>query len=329
MKFFIPTIVIEFFLFKLDLENLYLLKIAIKLLKSFVMYKKLCYNVVMKYQISQNEILIEKTPDFNIFDICHCGQLFRYFHLTGYTRIISTNQVADIVEKKDEVQIHCSSSDYFKNYFDLETDYSSIKNSLRINDFMNDAIDFGEGIRILKQDFFETFLSFIVSQNNNIKRIQNSLNRLCQDYGEKIDAQTFAFPTLENLKNANLQYFESIGVGYRAKYLVEFIKNYTLDLQNELNKLSTEKMREQLMAFLGVGEKVADCILLFGLNRKDVFPVDTWIDKVACEYFGMTGKSRSAMSKQLVEKFKNLSGYAQQYLFYYKRELTRKGEKNE
>jgi len=288
----------------------------------------MCYNGDMKYQICQNEILIERSPDFNVFDICHCGQLFRYFHMQSHTRIISTNQIADLIEKKDEIVVKCSNSEYFASYFDLETDYSSIKKDLAKNDFMKSAIDFGAGIRILRQDFFETFFSFIVSQNNNIKRIQNSLNLLSRDFGEKIN-DNFAFPTFQSLKNADQNYFESIGVGYRAKYLVNFIENFTPNLEMELRQLSTDKARERLVSFLGVGEKVADCILLFGLNRKDVFPVDTWIDKVACEYFGMSGKSRAEMSRQLVEKFGNLSGYAQQYLFYYKRELNKKGEKNE
>lgn len=286
----------------------------------------LCYNVNMKYQISQNKIVLDVSPEFNIYDICHCGQLFRYFDYDSHTQIIAQNKIANVLpESNGEIVIETNDAGYFANYFDLATDYAKIKSQLKISPFLEKAMEFGAGIRILKQDYFETFFSFLVSQNNNIKRIQASLNSISRDFGEKIDGN-FAFPTLEVLKNLDEKYYSSIGVGYRARYLNDFVQNYDEKSLDKIKNLSTTDARKELMSHLGVGEKVADCILLFGLGRLDVFPVDTWIDKVAREEFGLNG-SRSSMASNLVEKFGNLSGYAQQYVFYYKRELTKNKEK--
>lgn len=282
----------------------------------------------MKYKINGNKIVFQKSPDFNIYDICHCGQLFRYFENDESTKIIAKNQIANVFSEQDSIVIDCTSPTFFVDYFDLNTDYDEIKKSLNQNDFLQKALEFGNGIRILHQDFFETFLSFLISQNNNIKRIQGSLNKLAKDFGEKV-GQDFLFPTPKALKGLDAKYFESIGTGYRAKYLSQFVNNYDEKLFENFKSMPTNSIREELMKFLGVGQKVADCIILFGLGKKDVFPVDTWIDKVASEHFGLSGASRADMAKKLVAHFGNLSGYAQQYLFYYKREITRKNqEKN-
>lgn len=279
----------------------------------------------MEYQIKHNKIVFPINPDFNIYDICHCGQLFRYFQNNQSTKIIAKNQIANIFSDNGEIIIECSNPEFFVDYFDLGTDYSAIKSKLNQNDFLQKAVNFGAGIRILKQDFFETFLSFLISQNNNIKRIQGSLNRLASDFGQKV-GEDFLFPTPQALKGVGEKYFESIGTGYRAKYLSEFVNNYDESLFERLKTMPTNLVRDELMKFLGVGQKVADCILLFGMGRKDVFPVDTWIDKVASEHFGLSGASRPDMAKKLVKYFGDLSGYAQQYVFYYKREITRKNQ---
>lgn len=275
----------------------------------------------MKYQISQNKLVLAVSPEFNIYDICHCGQLFRYFDYDSHTKIIAGDKIAVILpEKNGEIVIETSEPKWFANYFDLDNDYFAIQSKLKSNDFLSRAIDFGKGIRILRQELFETFLSFIVSQNNNIKRIQSSLNLLSRDYGECIDGD-YAFPALETLKNLDERYFASIGTGYRARYLAEFVRGYDALMEQRFNKMATAEIRKELMKYIGVGGKVADCILLFGLHRMDVFPVDTWIDKVARQEFGLNG-SRTSMANALVSKFGELSGYAQQYVFYYKREST-------
>jgi len=280
----------------------------------------------MEYQKYKNNLIIEATPEFDVYDICHCGQLFRYFENKSNVQIIAKDKVAFVLpEKSGEIQIQCNDECFFENYFDLKTDYTKLQQQMPHYDFLQQAMDYGKGIRILNQDFFETFFSFMVSQNNNIKRIQNSLNLLAKDFGEKVQ-DGFAFPKKEVLLDLDEKYFQKIGLGYRARYFPKFLRKFDEIQEQKILAMDTENARSELMNYLGVGRKVADCILLFGLHRKNVFPVDTWIDKVAKEEFGFEKMSREKMSQELVKLFGDLSGYAQQYLFYFKREnaITKK-----
>ena len=132
----------------------------------------------------------------------------------------------------------------------------------------------------------------------------------------------YSFPKLEKLKNLTENYFITIGAGYRANYLFDTIQKLSTDSFEQLNKLPTENLLAELEKFKGVGRKVGECVLLFSFSRFDVFPVDTWINKVYLDLFeGNNRTNRKQISKFLVEKFGLLSGYVQQYLFYYKREL--------
>lgn len=269
------------------------------------------------YKIQDNKIYITNSSDFNIKHICECGQMFRYYVEGEKYTIISSFERAVISPLNGGYEIECSNVDYFISYFDLDTDYSAIKKSL-CGEIMTKAVNYGYGIRILKQDLFEMIISFILSANNNIKRIQKSLEYICINCGEKRDGY-YAFPTLEKLSECNEEFFKKAGAGYRASYLVSTIKTLlTYPLQN-LPTLSTSEARKELMSFKGIGRKVADCILLFGLARQDVFPVDTWIEKVYKDYFYEGEKTREDISKFLTDKFGVLSGYAQQYIFYYRR----------
>ncbi len=182
---------------------------------------------------------------------------------------------------------------------------------------MKKAIEFVYGIRILKNDVFETVISFIISANNNIKRIQNTLFKMREMLGEK-KGEYHAFPTFEKLKKQNADFFKSIGCGYRAEYLVKVLTQTNPDQLEKWKDLPTEILKQNLLQLAGVGPKVADCILLFGYSKQDVFPVDTWIEKVHNEYFGEEC-NRLKIRKNLVERFGDLSGYAQQYLFYFQR----------
>lgn len=182
------------------------------------------------------------------------------------------------------------------------------------------AIDFGQGIRILQQDPFETLISFIISANNHIPRIKSIIERLSTALGDRCDGFN-AFPTAKALSGKDADYYFKAGLGYRAPYIVETARAVKdgFDLDG-LQTLSTDKARKELMTLKGVGPKVADCILLFGFGREDVFPVDTWIKKVYNSYFGHEDNP-AKIRKALTDKFGDLSGYAQQYLFFYKREL--------
>lgn len=273
----------------------------------------------MKITKLKNQIIIENPTDFNIVHILDCGQIFRYEIKGNIAKVFSQNKVAVISTEPDKVVIKSTEIDYFYNFFDLDNNYQAIKTELYKYDNLKSAIDFGYGIRILKNDLFEMIVSFIISANNNIKRIKRSIQFLCEKFGTNM-GDYFAFPSLKQLKLAKVEDFTQAGLGYRANYLFDTIKNLNEQQLHNLQTMPFSTQREFLLSLKGVGEKVVNCILLFGLGRKNVFPVDTWINKVFVDMFDIKTNNRKNMTQILQQKFNNLSGYAQQYLFYYYRE---------
>lgn len=267
----------------------------------------------MKYEVIKNNIVIHGKEDFNIRHILDCGQIFAYEKNVVY----SGNERAVITETKDGFAIATTNGKYFENFFDLRTDYSSIKRELSKTKLLKKPIEYGYGIRILKNELFEVLISFIISANNNIKRIQLILSRLREKLGENM-GEYFSFPTYEKLLSVDEKFFKDIGCGYRTSYLYKVLRQITPKELYLWKDLSTEDLRNKLISLAGVGPKVADCILLFGYSRQDVFPVDTWIAKMYCKYY-KPEENRIIIRKKLVEEFKNLSGYAQQYLFFFSR----------
>ncbi len=272
------------------------------------------------YKVEKEKIIITNLSDFNITHILECGQVFRFVKTDDNTyKVFSLDKFATIVTYDDKVEILTQDTEYFVNYFDLKTDYNDIKSALNYYKQLQEPILYGYGIRILKQDFFEMIISFIISANNNIKRIQGIIEKICAFCGKDM-GEYYAFPTLDQLMTCEVSDFKAFGAGYRADYLYKVcrqLKDISLD---NLREMDTMSLRKSLCTLMGVGPKVADCILLFGLGRKDVFPVDTWIMKVYKDIFNGGLTNREQISKFLVDCFKDLSGYAQQYLFYYKRE---------
>ena len=267
-------------------------------------------------QLNNNQIKIEKN-NFNLVQTLECGQVFSYELTKDGADILSADKLAHVKDEGDFYTLTSTDVAYFINFFDLDTDYNKIKAELGKYELMVEPMKFGSGIRILKQDIFETIISFIVSANNNIKRIKGILNRIRRDFGKKIE-NYYTFPTLKDLEKADKEYFKNIGAGYRADYLDKTLKMLN-DFDIEKSKsLETPVLRKMLMNFQGVGRKVADCILLFGYSRQDVFPVDTWMQKMYSDSFAPC-EDRTKISNILMQKFGNYSGYAQQYLFYYKR----------
>ena len=275
----------------------------------------------MNYDIEKGKIIVHDLESFDIRHILECGQVFRYKKLgTNCYEVYTLNHKATLTRQKTYVEILCDDEKYFVKYLDLDTNYDKIKLVLYEDDMIRDSIDYGKGIRILKQDVLETIISFIISANNNIPNIRRTIERICTDYGKNM-GDYFAFPTLDELKKIPREYFRQIKCGYRADYLANTIAMIgdTFDLE-ELQRLDTKTARERLLTLSGVGPKVAECVLLFGLGKTDVFPTDTWIKKVYCDTYGDTKMSAVAISRAFVAKYGNLSGYAQQYLFYGKRE---------
>lgn len=272
----------------------------------------------MKYILKKNKIIIEGKEDFNTSHILECGQIFAY----SGNLVYSSSEKAVINETENGFEIDCTDEKYFENFFDLKTDYSKIKKELSRSELLKKPIQFGYGIRILKNDIFETLISFIVSANNNIKRIQLILSRMREKLGEN-KGDYFAFPTYEKLLSVSEEFFKDIGCGYRAGYLYKVLRQIDIKEIYEWKNLPTDVLRNKLIALSGIGPKVADCILLFGYGKQDVFPVDTWINQMYNQYYHEES-NRNVIRKELTEEFGNLSGYAQQYLFYWQRSAENK-----
>ena len=273
----------------------------------------------MQYNILKDKIEIIGKDDFNPFHILECGQIFR-FHKNdkGNYIVYSMNKKAEIEETETGYDILTNDPEYFVQFFNLSVDYTKIKEDIsKLSPAIKDAVNLCGGLRILKGELFEIIVSFIISANNNIKRIKLIIDRLTKALGDDM-GDYYAFPTVEQLKDVDEAFFKSIGAGYRAKYLCEVSKAYSLLIKEDLSAMSDIELRKKLMKIKGVGSKVADCIMLFAFNRKKIFPVDVWMERVYYEFFGQEKMSREKISAFLTNKFGDNSGYIQQYLFFSK-----------
>ena len=267
----------------------------------------------------KDSLLIKGTEDFNVIQTLNCGQIFRYV-IDGDTAVVySKDKKALLSWTNDTIEITSKDLDYFYHFFDLSRDYSVIKSTLKNDEFLAPAVEYGYGIRILNNDAFEMIVSFIISANNNIKRIKNSIEYLCKKFGEKID-DYHAFPTLSALKKATISDYKDAGLGYRAEQMHDTIQRLTERDILYLQQADKDEKMKFLLSLKGVGEKVANCIMLFGLGVRDVFPVDTWINKVYNHLTDSENNDRKKITRELTARYKDLSGFAQQYFFYYFRE---------
>lgn len=286
--------------------------------------------------MKEQKLIIQNTNSFVLKDIFECGQCFRWnLQKDGsYTGIFRKN-VLNVKKEGEKIILQgiCEKNikETVEEYFDLKRDYETIKKTLsQIDQNMKVSVQYGEGIRLLNQDLWETILSFIISANNNIPRIKGIIERLSKKYGEKIiwqEEDYYTFPTVEQLKNVKVEEFRELGLGFRDKRIYEtihMIVNNQVNLEKMQKNPNTFEVREQLLTLSGVGPKVADCILLFSsLKRLEVFPIDVWVRRVMNELYTKQ-QDESKVSKKEIEqiakeKFGNLAGLAQQYLFYWKR----------
>lgn len=273
----------------------------------------------MKIQKNKNKIIITNPQDFDIVQTLNCGQIFRFVIDGNTARVFSQDKMAKIKFDKNIIEIETPDTDYFYHFFDLSTDYSVIKSKLACDPLLAPAINFGGGIRIINNTAFEMLISFIISANNNIKRIKNSIEVLCAKFGEN-KGEYYAFPTLQALKTATVQDFVNAGLGYRAEQMFDTVQKLTPEYIAEIEAADNKTKMQLLTALKGIGKKVANCIMLFGLGVKNVFPVDVWINKVYNHIFNKNETDRSKITKELTERYGELSGYAQQYFYYYYRE---------
>lgn len=261
------------------------------------------------------QTLLIKNDYFSIEQTLKCGQVFRYKQISEKEfQIISRDKICYLSQKDDHVCLKTEHLDYFYEYFDLGRDYSEIVNRLGVFEELKAPIEYGKGIRILKQDFYETVISFIISANNNIKRIQKIIETLCEKAGDKKDGY-YAFPTASQLQRFSIDDFREMGLGYRAPYLYETCR--VIDgLKDDILISDSALALKKLLAIKGVGPKVANCILLFGMGRTDSYPVDTWIFKAnRTEELNTEKKVFDYYSKRYGE----FAGFAQQYIFFHAR----------
>lgn len=283
------------------------------------------------------EYKIENIKSFELADIFDCGQCFRWNKQTNgsYTGIFKENVIN--VQKTDDTVIfkgQCKGNikEVVEDYFDLKRDYEQIKDKLsKIDDNVKNSVQYGQGIRILNQDLWEMIISYIISANNNIPRIKGIIERLSKKYGKEIGLngeKYYTFPTAEELKDVSVEDYRKLGAGFRDIRLYEtvhMVLDKKVNLEQMQNNPNTYEVREQLLTLSGVGPKVADCILLFStLKRFEVFPIDVWVRRVMNELYikneDETKVNKKEIEKLAYEKFGNLAGIAQQYLFYWKRE---------
>lgn len=280
---------------------------------------------------------IKNIKSFELVDIFDCGQCFRWNKQEdgSYTGVFKGN-VMNVQKQGDTVIFKgmCTGDikEIVKEYFDLNRDYEKLKEELsKIDNNIKVSIEYGKGIRILNQDLWEMIISYIISANNNIPRIKGIIERMSKKYGKEIEwngEKYYTFPTIEELKDVTVEDYRNLGTGFRDIRLYETVKMIS-DGKIKLDELQenpdTHEVREQLLTLSGVGPKVADCILLFStLKRFEVFPIDVWVRRVMNDLYikneDETKVNKKEIQKIALDKFGNLAGLAQQYLFYWKRE---------
>ena len=272
-------------------------------------------------------IEFKNIKDFNTDHIFDCGQCFRWEREEdgSYTGIAS-GYIANVSYEDGSVFVDGDGSrDFWFDYLDLGRDYGKIKEKISESDeTIREAIKYGYGIRLLKQDMWETLISFIISQNNNIPRIKGCIEKLCQMFGEAAGERNgkvfYTFPERERLAQLTEEDLAPIKLGYRARYIIETAKA-DLNLE-EAAKGTSKEVYEFLLSLTGVGPKVANCILLFGFARFDSFPIDVWVKRVMNMLYGFEEKDVKGMKTFADNTYGDLGGFAQQYLFYYVRSLN-------
>ena len=264
--------------------------------------------------------MVKKTIEhFSIAQICNSGQCFRMEKINEYRySVIASDRYMELEQKGQECIFFCTEEEYenfWKNYFDLNVDYKHYIDKINPNDqYLNDAVEFGSGIRILHQDLWEMIVSFLISQQNNITRIRKCIQNICVKYGEEktnFKGETYyAFPTPESLADLEEDDLKECNLGYRSKYVVRTAKSIATgetDL-DVIRELSYKKAKEELLKLFGVGVKVADCICLFSLHHLEAFPVDTHISQALEKHYKRGFPKR---------RYKGCEGVMQQYIFYY------------
>lgn len=275
----------------------------------------------MDIQYSENKIIIRNAKGLDLKKTFECGQCFRFdaveggFEGVAYGKLLSFSQKDGAIELTGVTKEEFDSLVY--DFLDLGRDYCEIEKLFENDSVLKPIIPFSSGIRILKQQPFEALISFIISASNNIPRIKKIIGLLCENFGEKCvfgNRVYYAFPTPKRLAKLDISELAVIRAGFRDKYILDCAKRVhsgECDLES-IREMSYTDAKHKLMKIKGVGEKVADCALLFGFGFAESFPKDVWIKRILKQYYGV--------ETNVGIDFFGYDGIAQQYLFYYARE---------
>ena len=260
-----------------------------------------------------------RIENFNIAQICDSGECFRMFPVKEHTySVIAFGQYLELEQHGKDCIFSCDEAEFeefWKIYFNLDMDYASYMEMINPNEtYLLRAAEFGSGIRILRQELWEMIVSFLISQQNNIVRIRRCIQNICERFGEeRINFRGeiyYTFPGPETLAVLDDDTLKACNLGYRSKYVVRTAKSIVsgeVDLE-AVKQMPYKKAKETLLQLFGVGEKVADCICLFGLHHLQAFPVDTHI-RQALEKHYKRGFPR--------RRYRGCEGVLQQYIFYW------------
>jgi N-glycosylase/DNA lyase len=286
----------------------------------------------MQYRVrhKNGDTIVEGVNDFNLESTLECGQCFRWEKnkTNDYTGVAFSKALRIIQDEDTLILKDTPISDYesiWHEYFDLGTDYAEIKNALSQNDsVMEEAIRFAPGIRILRQEFFETLVSFIISANNSIPNIKRVIAALSKRWGAPIfysGKEYHSFPEPGVLAKSDICDLQLTKAGYRCEYIKKTAGMYADNpyTPDDISIMGYEEGKRKLMEYMGVGAKVADCTILFTGAHIRAFPVDIWIKKIMESLYIKKETPVSKIAEIAYERFGDLSGYAQQYLFHFAR----------
>lgn len=286
----------------------------------------------------KNGVILRAVKNFNLKHIFECGQCFRWnLEDNGNYIGVAFGRVIELKTIGEDVAIYNTNlaefNEIWLDYFDLKRDYLSLKEEFTQDPLLKQAVEFGHGIRLLQQEPFELIISFIISSNNRIPMIKKCILNISTKWGKEVEYKGktyYSFPKLDELHIAKLEELSACSTGFRAKYIKNTVERLYGNKNGEvyetsydidwIKSQSDEDCHQALQKFTGVGPKVADCIMLFSMNKYSAFPVDVWV-KRAMQYFYLAPDvSLKKIREFAINKFGDQSGFAQQYLFYYARE---------
>lgn len=285
--------------------------------------------MVMRVYEENGSLILSGTEDFDLGQTFDCGQCFRWTKCGDIWEGVAFGHALRICQSGDTITLFgVTLTDWesvWKKYFDIGRDYGKIKAALAKDSVMKEATQFGGGIRILNQEPFECLISFIISASNNIPRIKKIIAALCENFGDKITylgKSYYTFPTAERLSALTLEELGVIKAGFRDKYILAAAKAVAegrIDLEC-LKAASCDYAKAELLKLPGVGNKVCECVLLFSLEKYSSFPVDVWIKRIMEHCYFDGEQDKETISAFARERFGDLGGFAQQYLFFWARE---------